>query len=202
MQPFAGYRRVALLFCVAALALAQLSCSRAPEAEAANERMVPDFRLASLGGDSLGPSSFSGKVVVFDFWATWCLPCHLQADILKQLHSEFADSGVEFVAISIGEPEDTVREFVDRRPFPYPVLVDPNDEVSVQLGIYGLYIYVEEHGSILLQNTLDPTYGQWDLSDAFAPHISRAGHLATNGLNTETGEARPPSGREIPRFAV
>ena len=153
-QP-AGLRRTALALCCALLVLPHLACSRAPEAEAASERQVPDFRLASLSGEELGPSSFDGRVVVYDFWATWCLPCHLQADILKQLHSEFADAGVQFVAVSIGEPEDTVREFVDRRPFPYPVLVDPHDEVSVKLGIYGLptVMVVDERGEVAYLRT-------------------------------------------------
>ena len=150
-----GLRRTSILLCVALFAIAQTSCSRAPDAEAASERAVPDFRLASLAGGSLGPSSFEGKVVVFDFWATWCLPCHLQADILKQLHSEFSEVGVEFVAVSIGEPEETVREFVERRPFPYPVLVDPSDEVSVQLGIYGLptVMVVDARGEVAYLRT-------------------------------------------------
>lgn len=153
-----GSRRTALTAlmagCVMAAAL-QLSCSSAPEDMSAGERAVPDFRLASLTGEPLGPSSFAGKVVVFDFWATWCLPCHLQADILKQLHDEFAGAGVEFVAVSIGEPEKTVREFVDRRPFPYPVLVDPSDEVSVKLGIYGLptVMVVDERGEVAYLRT-------------------------------------------------
>ena len=158
MSETVGSRRAALaalsLGC-AVVAMLHLSCSRPPEAVAVGERAVPDFQLASLTGESLGPSSFSGKVVVFDFWATWCLPCHLQADILKQLHAEFADAGVEFVAVSIGEPEETVREFVERRPFPYPVLVDPSDEVSVKLGIYGLptVMVVDERGEVAYLRT-------------------------------------------------
>lgn len=155
LLPTAGPRRRALWASGLALVLVLAGCGRAPEAEAAGERRVPDFRLASLAGESLGPSSFPGQVVVFDFWATWCLPCHLQADILKTLHSEFAAAGVQFVAVSIGEAEETVREFVERRPFPYPVLIDPGDEVSAQLGIYGLptVMVVDERGEVVYLRT-------------------------------------------------
>ncbi len=120
------------------LGLLSAGCQQAIEAEAAGDPKVPDFRLASLDGGELGPSSFSGKVVVFDFWATWCLPCHVQADILKELHKEFGEDGVEFVAVSVGESESIVRAFVEKRPFPYSVLMDPADEISAQLGIFGL----------------------------------------------------------------
>lgn len=97
-----------------------------------------DFTLVSLDGERLGPSDFRGRVVLFDFWATWCSPCHVQAEILKAVYGDFEDLGVEFVAVSVGEPESTVRSFVAKRPFPYPVLVDPADEVASRLGIFVL----------------------------------------------------------------
>ncbi|MDH3745231.1 MAG: TlpA family protein disulfide reductase [Acidobacteriota bacterium] len=115
-----------------------LACGRQPEVGATGALEIPDFRLASLDGGQMGPSSFDGEIVGFDFRATWCLPCHAQADILKVLHGDFDDLGVEFVAVNVGEVEKQVRGFVEKRPFPYPVLMDPADEVSTLLGIYGL----------------------------------------------------------------
>ena len=97
-----------------------------------------DFKLAALDGGQLGTADFRGQVVLFDFWATWCSPCHVQAEILASIYGEFEARGVEFVAVSLGEPEATVRRFTKRRPFPYSVLVDPYDLVSTQLGIYVL----------------------------------------------------------------
>ncbi len=131
-------KSVETVACALLVIVALTSCGRSPEAEAATDLAVPDFRLASLDGPKMGPSSFAGKIVVFDFWASWCLPCHVQADILKPLHEDFSDRGVEFVAVNVGEAERQVRQFVEKRPFPYPVLMDPADEVSVLLGIYGL----------------------------------------------------------------
>lgn len=115
-----------------------------PEAESA------DFLLPSLDGEQLGPSSYAGKVVVIDFWATWCAPCRVQAEILEQIHSEYSGKGVEFLAVSLGEDESTVRSFVEKEPFAYPVLFDPEDRVSAQLGIYALptVMIVDRDGAV------------------------------------------------------
>jgi peroxiredoxin len=97
-----------------------------------------DFRLADLEGGRLGPPDLAGQVVLLDFWATWCVPCHAQADILKELYPEVKGDGVEFLAVDVGESQDQVEEFIATRPFPYPVLLDPASEVADSLGVYSL----------------------------------------------------------------
>jgi thiol-disulfide isomerase/thioredoxin len=97
-----------------------------------------DFRLASLDGGHLGPPDLAGQVVLIDFWATWCVPCHAQADILKELYPAVKGDGVEFLAVDVREDREDVEEFVASRPFPYPVLLDPESEVADSLGVYSL----------------------------------------------------------------
>lgn len=97
-----------------------------------------DFRLANLAGGQLGPPDLENQVVLIDFWATWCVPCHAQADILKDLYPEMKGQGVEFLAVAVGESQEQVEGFVSSRPFPYPVLLDPESEVADSLGVYSL----------------------------------------------------------------
>lgn len=97
-----------------------------------------DFRLADLEGGRLGPPDLADQVVLIDFWATWCVPCHAQADILKELYPEVKGDGVEFLAVDVGESQEQVEEFIATRPFPYPVLLDPASEVADSLGVYSL----------------------------------------------------------------
>jgi peroxiredoxin len=97
-----------------------------------------DFRLANLAGGKLGPPDLANQVVLIDFWATWCVPCHAQADILKELYPEMKGAGVEFLAVDVGESAAQVEGFIASRPFPYPVLLDPDSEVADSLGVYSL----------------------------------------------------------------
>ncbi len=126
---------------VAALILAALwagSCS-APGAQHETEvELAPDFELAALGGGRVDSASYRGKVLLLEFWATWCMPCVVQARILEPLHRDFEARGVEFLAINLGEDATTVAAYVERSPFPYEVLLDPQDSLTALMNIYAL----------------------------------------------------------------
>jgi thiol-disulfide isomerase/thioredoxin len=98
----------------------------------------PEFRLKTTDGRVIGPKDFPGKVVVVDFWATWCAPCHLQAKILDPVAKDLQGTSVQFLATDVGEPEDTVRSFLRSSPFPYPVLLDVDNKVSDSFSINAL----------------------------------------------------------------
>lgn len=114
---------------------------------------APDFRLASLDGGEISPGDYAGEVVLIDFWATWCGPCHAQAEILKQLWTDLEGKGVHFLAVSLGESEETVRRFVEDNPYPYPVLIDPADQLSIDLGIYVLptLMVIDREGRVVFR---------------------------------------------------
>ena len=104
----------------------------------------------------MGPRDFGGRVVLVDFWATWCVPCHAQARILESLFAEVGGLGenasaAQFLAVDVGEDEGTVQQFVAENPFSYPVLVDPQDTLSYQLGIVGLptLMVVDRQGKVV-----------------------------------------------------
>lgn len=121
----------------------------------AHEYPAPDFRLASLDGRTIGPPDFAGQAVVVDFWATWCGPCKLQAKMLDKLHEELDGKDVHFLAVNVGEDEETVRKYVDETPFPYSVLLDPEDMLSVRYQIYGLptLMVIDRKGKVSFMRT-------------------------------------------------
>ncbi len=122
--------------------------------------ILTEFRLPSLSGEEIGPADFRGEVIVVDFWATWCSPCRVQARILDSIRGDYEDQGVQFLAISLGEEEETVRKFADANPFPYPVLYDTPDRIASEASIYALptVMIIDREGEV--------SYLQAGLSDA------------------------------------
>jgi peroxiredoxin len=96
---------------------------------------APEFSLPRIDGQpgDLALVSMRGKVVLLDFWATWCAPCVHMMDTLHKLHDEWQPRGVEFVGINsdgaMASPED-VRRFLRERPAPYPMVIDESGQVA------------------------------------------------------------------------
>ena len=137
------------------LSLVLLSCRDAATAAGKPAPSDLGFRLKTVDGRTLGPKDYEGQVVVVDFWATWCAPCHIQARILEPIHRDYKSKGVQFLAANVGEDESTVRSFLKGKPFPYPVLLDPEDKVSSQLGVVALptLMIIDKNGKVALFHT-------------------------------------------------
>jgi cytochrome c biogenesis protein CcmG/thiol:disulfide interchange protein DsbE len=129
-------RRVVLCALAASLLLACADGSTAGAGTAIGGK--PGFRLKTTDGRVLGPVDFLGQVVVVDFWATWCAPCHLQAQILDPVSKDLKGRGVQFLAADLGEPEEIVKGFLAANPLPYPVLLDSDSKVSDSFNITAL----------------------------------------------------------------
>ncbi|HEX3555570.1 MAG TPA: TlpA disulfide reductase family protein [Thermoanaerobaculia bacterium] len=154
-NPFPSLRsRRCVLVAAVACSLLLLSCGEGSSAArgggAAAATAKTDFRLKTLDGRSLGPRDFGGQVVVVDFWATWCLPCRLQAQILEPVYRDYKGRGVQFLAADVGEETETVKKFLQKKPFPYPVILDPEQSVSNDLGVLALptLMVIDKKGKI------------------------------------------------------
>lgn len=100
---------------------------------------APDFRLAALDGGHLSLQDFPDKIVLLHFWATWCTPCRDELPALESLHQTF--SGRNLVILGVSEDQyaqTTLRQFQEKIPFTFPVLLDEHEEVAEAYGVLGL----------------------------------------------------------------
>jgi thiol-disulfide isomerase/thioredoxin len=87
----------------------------------------------TLDGRPLDLAAYHGKVVLLDFWATWCEPCKLSLPFYAQLSREL--KGLEVIAVSTDEKDADVRAFLAKAPLPYTIARDPRGEVADSLGV-------------------------------------------------------------------
>ncbi len=99
---------------------------------AASLEKAEDFELEGIGGGSVRLSALRGKVVILNFWATWCPECIEEMPALDGLYREFKDKGLIVLGISIDRKASTVADFLKKRPVSYPILLDSRGEVFVK----------------------------------------------------------------------
>lgn len=123
-------RRAAALFVtLAALAcLVPASCNKDPGPQVG--KPAPDFELPDLEGRPVKLAELQGKVVVLNFWATWCPPCLDEMPSLERLHVALGSKGVAVVAVSVDERFSDIGEFVDKYRVTFTVLHDEGKKVS------------------------------------------------------------------------
>jgi TonB family protein len=100
--------------------------------EALVGRPAPDFKLRDLNGEDMQLASLKGKVVLLDFWATWCGPCRMTMPKLNNLFKQFHKKEVAIVGIDEGEDPETVRSFIRDHGYEYPILLTARGDPVLQ----------------------------------------------------------------------
>ena len=133
------HRAAAVAVLLLLWAVAGCSSSEGPPKQAGNVGVTiehrPDFTIPDFNGTPRSVSDWDGKVVIVNFWATWCPPCREEIPTFVALQSEYGQRGLQFVGISMDPPEQ-VRDFADTLKVNYPLLVG-GDEVLTAYASYG-----------------------------------------------------------------
>jgi peroxiredoxin len=92
--------------------------------------LAPDFTLKTLDGQEITLSKLRGKMVLLDFWATWCGPCRESIPHFVQIYKTYRENGFEMIGLSVDKGDDgVVRRFIESMEIPYPIVIAPEEVV-------------------------------------------------------------------------
>jgi cytochrome c biogenesis protein CcmG, thiol:disulfide interchange protein DsbE len=114
--------------------------SRAATLQQGQTLLAPDFTLPQLNGQPLRLSSYRGKVVLLDFWATWCVPCREEIPHFIELQDKYRADGFEIIGISMDDGPEPVRSFFQEFHMNYPVVMGNAKIGALYGGVLGLPI--------------------------------------------------------------
>jgi thiol-disulfide isomerase/thioredoxin len=94
-------------------------------------KTAPDLKGPTLEGGTLSLASYRGKVVVLNFWGSWCAPCRAEGPFLQTMATQYAAKGVQFVGLNIRDDQDSAKAFLQNIGSTYPNLFDGPDGLLV-----------------------------------------------------------------------
>ena len=114
--------------------------THAPQSSKKQPRPAPDFTLTQLSGQPLRLSDYRGKVVLLDFWATWCEPCRAEIPHFVDLQNQYGSKGLQVIGVSMDDSRDPVPTFYQQFKMNYPVVMG-NAHIGEEYGgVLGLPI--------------------------------------------------------------
>ena len=154
---------------------------------------IPKFSSRTLDGESISDSSLSGRVVLVQFWTTWCPWCRQDQPFVDDLENRFADKGLVVLAVNVGESEDIVRANLAARPRSCHVVLNSTVNLASRLGArgYPTYVVLDANGRVIARAS-----GSRDES-WFLQAFAKAG-LPTRGSNSTVTRSQGPRDKSGP----
>lgn len=163
MQTSKAERFLQALIAILVVALAAVVADSMRERIVSVGDTAPDFRIVTDGGKTITRSDFGGKVLVLNFWATWCPPCIDELPSLNALARELGPSGVVVLGISVDKNERAYQQFVRAVRLDFETARDPEADIPASYGTFKYpetYI-IDSRGKVVQkhissQNWMDP----------------------------------------------
>ena len=112
---------------------------------------APPLSLRLLTGEALTLADLEGKVVMVDFWSSWCPPCIEEAPVLAATYPLYADRGVEFIGVAIWDDDSEVSRYIERFSVTYPNAIDAQGKVAINYGVRGIpeKYFIDRDGTLV-----------------------------------------------------
>jgi thiol-disulfide isomerase/thioredoxin len=142
IAPFIVLRRLVAI----TLALLSLHAFAGDEAG----QPAPRFRAKTTTGEQFNNESIKGKVVLFEFWTTWCKYCEEEAEMVDSVAKEFSGRGLIVLAVDVLEPDQKVKKYLAEHPRSVPIVLtkDTNLAAMYNAQVYPIYVVVDRDGNI------------------------------------------------------
>jgi peroxiredoxin len=123
---------------------------------------APDFTLKDLNGKTVPLSTFKGKVVLLNFFATWCPPCRAEMPALNKLYHTLKPRGLEVVAVSTDRSINDIKNFLERYRVDFPILFDSDRSAAKQYRVFSMptTFLIDRNGMIV-----EKFYGEYDWTE-------------------------------------
>ncbi|MFQ5849324.1 MAG: TlpA disulfide reductase family protein [Candidatus Binatia bacterium] len=152
---------------------------------------APDFVASTPEGETIGIDDLKGKLVLLNFWATWCPPCRLEMPSMEKLHQEFKGQGLEIVAVNFMEGLKPIGSFVKENGLSFTVLLDRTGEIAQSYRVRALPMtfLIGRKGNLLAKSI---GYKNW--------HNTETREFVSSLLNDEAIINRGPKAEGRARF--
>jgi peroxiredoxin len=98
----------------------------------------PEFNGQTVEGPAVSLTDLPGRVVLLNFWASWCRDCRSEMPMFEQLHRDFAAQGLTILGVNVREGTRTIRRYADELDLTFPLVLDPKGKITVSYGVVGL----------------------------------------------------------------
>jgi len=124
-----------------------------------NRPPAPEFALKDINGQPLSLAQYKGKVVLLDFWATWCAPCKVEIPHFIEMQNAYGPQGLQIIGLSMDDDAKPVKKFVEEMKINYPVAIGDEKLASKYGGVLGLPIafLIDKEGRIVHKHVGETT---------------------------------------------
>ena len=111
---------------------------------------APRFRAKTLGGENFTNDAVKGKVVLLQFWTTWCQYCRSEQELVDEIDAEFRDKGLVVLEVNVGESKKTVKKYLEQNPRKCRIVLteDTNLAARFEAKTFPIYVLINRDGNV------------------------------------------------------